>query len=155
MACLLLNRLCGSLLTGRCKFLTEACVWTTANHVPAECTGEAEIRGINCHIRLARFRSNKTLLCSRVGDQLQLASNVVLLPQKLKHIIHGTQLTVRHTQNLSRCSDRTGCVIVSCLVTRPHRLLAFNPATPLLPLGSSLPQGHPSFAGWEDHGLSG
>ena len=73
MACSSPNRLRGLLLAGRRKFLAEACVWTTANHVPAEyvLTGEAEIRGINCHIRLARFkiyRSNKTLLCSRVWD---------------------------------------------------------------------------------------
>ena len=53
--------------------------------------------------------------------------------QVCKHILHGTQLTVHHRHNLSRCLDRTGCVIVSCLVTRPHCLLMSNPATPLLP----------------------
>ena len=40
---------------------------------------------------------------------------------------------------------------MSCLVTNPHRLLAFNPATPLLPLGSSPPRGHPSFAAPPSH----
>jgi len=38
--------------------------------------------------------------------------------QVCKHIIHGTQLKVCHRHNLSRSSDRTGCVIVSHLVTQ-------------------------------------
>ena len=65
--------------------------------------------------------------------------------QVCKHILHGTQLTC-HRHNVSRRSDRTGCAIVSCLVTSPHRLLVFNPATPLLPLGSSPPRGYTLFA---------
>ena len=35
---------------------------------------------------------------------------------------------------------------MSCLVTSPHRLLTFNPATPLLPLASSPLWGYPLFA---------